>query len=481
MNRPNGHVKSPMRNILVATADNQIAGVFKSNLPSEYQFGTCQTLDDALKTMDRQHVDFVFIDLHLLPAKTTQEDFLQSLKPFFNTKIQSAKTVVLVPRDMMRSAVKIMQAGAADYLAYPFDPVEIKIVLQNLEKTLLQQSELNYLRNSFWKQESLEIIQTHNPVMQEVFEKVRAVAPTKATVILYGETGTGKTLLAKLIHRHSNRAAAQFISVHCGAIPDTLLESELFGHEKGAFTGAVRKKLGKFEIASEGTIFLDEIGSITPSAQIKLLQVLQDGTFSRVGSEMNLQTNARVIAATNADLKQMTDDGTFRRDLYYRLNVLPIEIPPLRERTEDIPLLVNLFLAKLNKTIYKDIQAVHPLVIEAFQRYDWPGNIRELENLMERAYILESTNTLRPERFPPEIFPAKSTGNVVSMDATLPIAESRRLVIENFERRYLMTLFARNQGKISQSAAQAGITTRQLNKLMQKYGIRKEQFKKPVA
>lgn len=470
-----------MRNILVATTDHQIADLFKSSLPADYQFGSCQTLEEALKTMDRQHVDFVFIDLQMLPAKASQEDFLQYLKPFFNMKQQSAKTVVLVPRDMMRSAVKIIQAGAADYLAYPFDPIEIKIVLQNLEKTLLQQSELNYLRNSFWKQESLDIIQTRNPLMQDVFEKVRAVAPTKATVILYGETGTGKTLMAKLIHRHSNRAAAQFISVHCGAIPDTLLESELFGHEKGAFTGAVRKKLGKFEIASKGTIFLDEIGSISPSAQIKMLQVLQGGTFSRVGSEMNLQTNTRVIAATNANLKQMTEEGTFRRDLYYRLNVLPIEMPPLRERTEDIALLVNLFLEKLNKTVFKDIHAVHPLVIEAFQRYAWPGNIRELENLMERAYILEATSMLMPERFPPEIFPTKSSGSVVSMDASLPIAESRRLVIENFERRYLTTLFSRNHGKISQSAAEAGITTRQLNKLMQKYGIRKEQFKKPIS
>jgi DNA-binding NtrC family response regulator len=466
-----------MKKILVATTDHQIAVLFKNSLPADYQFESCQTLDDVLKITDRQHTDFVFIDLHLLPAKTTQEAFLETLMPFFKHN----KTVVLVPREMMQSAVKIIQAGASDYLTCPFDPVEIRIVLQNLEKNVLQQSELNYLRNSFWKQDSLDIIQTHNPIMQEVFEKVRAVAPTKATVILYGETGTGKTMVAKLIHRHSNRSSAQFISVHCGAIPDTLLESELFGHEKGAFTGAVRKKLGKFEVASEGSIFLDEIGSITPSAQIKMLQVLQDGTFSRVGSELNLQTNARVIAATNADLKQMTTDGSFRRDLYYRLNVLPIELPPLRERTEDIPLLVNLFLEKLNKTVCKDIHTVHPLVAEAFQRYEWPGNIRELENLMERAYILETSQTLMPERFPPEIFPAKSSGGLVSMDASLPIAESRRLVIENFERRYLMTLFARNQGKISQSATQAGITTRQLNKLMQKYGIRKEQFKKPVS
>jgi transcriptional regulator with GAF, ATPase, and Fis domain len=292
-----------------------------------------------------------------------------------------------------------------------------------------------------------------------------------------GETGTGKGLLAKLIHRHSNRGDAQFISVHCGAIPDTLLESELFGHERGAFTGASRRKLGKFEIASSGSIFLDEIGTITPSAQIKLLQVLQDGTYSRVGGESVLKTNARVISASNTDLNKMTLEGLFRKDLYYRLNVFPIEIPPLRDRIEDIPLLTGFFLRKLNQEFQKGILGIHPQVIQAFHQYAWPGNIRELENLMERAYILELSDQLTPDSFPKELFEYGERAPLFSVDDSLPLAEARRLAVDRFERQYLKSLMARNHGKINRSAQEAGITTRQLHKLMVRYGLRKEDFK----
>ncbi len=283
--------------------------------------------------------------------------------------------------------------------------------------------------------------------------------------------------MANLIHRHSNRRDAQFISVHCGAIPDTLLESELFGHEKGSFTGAVRRKLGKFEIAHGGTIFLDEIGTITPSAQIKLLQVLQDGAFQRVGGEETIEANVRVIAATNADLKKMCDDGQFRKDLYYRLNVFPIELPPLRGRVEDVPYFVEEFLKIMNRLNTKEIHDTHPRVIEAFKNYSWPGNIRELENLMERAYILESSSVLTPESFPGELFESETLSATVSVDAGLSIAEVRRKGIEDIERNYLKEQLAQNRGKIQGTAKAAGITTRQLHKLMKKHGIRKEEFK----
>jgi transcriptional regulator with GAF, ATPase, and Fis domain len=314
--------------------------------------------------------------------------------------------------------------------------------------------------------------------MQAVFEKIRSVAPTKSTVLLMGETGTGKGVMARLIHHHSNRQDSQFISVHCGAIPDTLLESELFGHEKGAFTGAVRRKLGKFEIAHGGTIFLDEIGTLTPSAQIKLLQVLQDGTFQRVGGESTIQVNVRVIAATNIDLKKMCDEGLFRKDLYYRLNVFPIEIPPLRERTEDIPHLARCFLTELNRYEPKEILDVHPRVMSAFSSYSWPGNIRELENLIERAYIMETSCELTSGSFPGEIFESETGGAPAAPEkALLTLADFRRREVELIERRYLWDLLEGHKGRIKQSAQAAGITTRQLNKLMTKYGIRKEKFK----
>jgi transcriptional regulator with PAS, ATPase and Fis domain len=313
--------------------------------------------------------------------------------------------------------------------------------------------------------------------MREVFKNIRAVASTKAAVLLIGETGTGKGLMARMVHMHSNRCDDPFISVHCGAIPDTLLESELFGHEKGAFTGAVRKKLGKFEMARNGTIFLDEIGTITPPAQIKLLQVLQDGTFSRVGGEETLQTDARVISATNADLAGMAERGEFRKDLYYRLNIFPVEIPPLRERAEDIPRIVEVFLKKLKQRHEKNIHSIHPHVLGAFKNYPWPGNIRELENLMERACILETTNVLTPESFPAGLFDSGAAKAEIPIEAHLSLAEARRHAVDDFERQYLKELFARTKGRVNRAAEDAGISSRQLNKLMVKYGIQKEAYK----
>jgi transcriptional regulator with GAF, ATPase, and Fis domain len=282
--------------------------------------------------------------------------------------------------------------------------------------------------------------------------------------------------MAQLSHKHSNRRDRQFISVHCGAIPDTLLESELFGHEKGAFTGATRRKLGKFEIARDGTIFLDEIATISAAAQVKLLKVLQERTYERVGGEQTLETQARIIAATNMDLKQMTEAGTFRKDLFYRLNVFPIEIPPLRDRKEDLPLLAELFVQRLNQFYNKEITGVHAAVLRAFEAYDWPGNIRELENLIERAYILETSTLLTPDSFPGELFSTAPVAQV-PMDASHTLAEVRRRGIEHIERQYLKELLTAKKGRIKDSAAHAGITTRQLHKLLTRYHIHKEDYK----
>jgi DNA-binding NtrC family response regulator len=338
-------------------------------------------------------------------------------------------------------------------------------------------SERDYSKDQFWQPSSLAVIQTKSSTMQTVFAKIRSVAPTRSTVLLTGETGTGKGVLANLIHQHSNRRDAKFVSVHCGAIPDTLLESELFGHEKGAFTGADRRKLGKFEISKGGTIFLDEIGTITPAAQIKLLQVLQDGTFQRVGGEATHNADVRVIAASNMDLEEMCDNGHFRKDLYFRLNVFPVEIPPLRERREDIPHIVEVIIGRLNKFHLKEIRDIHPDVMEGFLNYRWPGNIRELENLMERAYILESSSTLTPESFPLELLTLDAPSAQMELDSSFTLAEVRRRALEEVEKRYLKELLASQKGKIRESAEVAGITTRQLHKLLTKYAIKKEDFK----
>ena len=260
---------------------------------------------------------------------------------------------------------------------------------------------------------------------------------------------------------------------NCGAIPDSLLESELFGHEKGAFTGADRRKLGKFEIAQKGTLFLDEIGTMTPSAQIKLLQVLQEKTFQRVGGEVSIEADVRVIVATNADLKQMRDNGLFRKDLYYRLNVFPIEIPPLRERIEDLPHISDFILQKLNRMHAKDVHDIDPRVMHAFEKYSWPGNIRELENILERAYLIERSSVLMPESFPAELFIASSSRLAPMLDIALSLAEMRRRTTEA----YLRNLLVHYRGRIQKTADAAGISTRQLHKLMNAYGLKKETFK----
>ncbi len=432
--------------------------------------------NEALEILRRKRYDFVFIDLNILLQSTPSNDYTQVLQPL-KQLWPTIEIIVMASSDMIREVVKVVKAGASDYLTYPLDPDEVQLVTEAISESIIQQSELDYLREQFWRSDSLEMVHTHNGTVKEVYKKIHRVAPTKTTVLLIGETGTGKGVLAKLIHRHSNRENAQFISVHCGAVPETLLESELFGHEKGAFTGAFKKKLGKFEIARNGTLFLDEIGTITPSAQVKLLQVLQDGTFNCVGSEKNIATNARIITATNSNLKKMTEDGDFRKDLYYRLNVFPLEIPPLRERKEDIPLLIQFFLKKLSKDLQKDIHDVHPQVREALEKYSWPGNIRELENLLERAYILETSEVLTPESFPVELFEHETSSAVLPLGTDGSLSEARRKAIERFEKRYLKELISRNSGKINQSAQEAGVSTRQLHKLMLKYGIRKEDFK----
>jgi DNA-binding NtrC family response regulator len=467
-----------MKSILVTTAEQQTVQTIRSCYPSDHRVISASTKQQALDLLSKKSFDLIFIELDILLSDVPDEGYKEGLKPFWQIN-PTIEIIVMAPHRNIRKAVKAVKAGASDYLPYPIDPAEVKHVASGITESIIKRSELNYLRDQFWQVDSLELVQTKSPNMKKVFDKIRSVSPTKSTVLLAGDTGTGKSVLAKLIHQHSNRRDAQFISVHCGAIPDTLVESEMFGHEKGAFTGAIKRKLGKFEIANGGTIFLDEIGTITPPAQIKLLQVLQDGTFQRVGGEETLKTDVRVIAATNADLKRMCDEGQFRKDLYYRLNVFPIEIPSLSQRIEDIPLFIETFLRNLNNFSLKKIHSTHPHVLEAFRQYSWPGNIRELENLIERAYILETSGQLTPESFPNELFESQSTSVFISSGDNLTLTQARQRGVVEIERNYLKDILARHKGKIGESAKAAGISTRQLNKLMNKYGIRKEEFKSP--
>jgi DNA-binding NtrC family response regulator len=465
-----------MRDILVVLDNKEAFHALHTCFRQGHRVDKASTQDAAMEMLRKKRYDFVFIDVEILRESVPGNGYKAALQLFWHV-YPTIEIIVMSSQEMIREAVMAVKAGASNYLTYPINPEEAKYITESVHESIMAQSELDYLRDQFWQSDSLEFVQTESTAMKKVLDKVRSVATTKSTVLLVGETGTGKGELAKLIHRHSNRRDAQFIGVHCGAIPDTLLESELFGHEKGAFTGAVRRKLGKFEIANGGTIFLDEVGTVTPSAQIKLLQVLQDRTFQRVGGEATIEVDVRIIAASNMDLKKMCDEGQFRKDLYYRLNVFPIEVPPLRERIEDVPHLVEVFLENMNRFNTKEIHDIDSQVIEAFMRYSWPGNIRELENLMERAYILESSLVLTPESFPSELFGSELYSASMPANPLLTLAETRNRGVENIERSYLKQLLSHNKGKIKDSANDAGITTRQLHKLMKKYDLRKEEFK----
>lgn len=461
--------------ILVTATNDDALHTIRTAFSDHFVIDHSSDLTDSLTQSTSKRYEYIFLDVDLAnsPNNASLKDNLYSFWRLYPT----VEIIMLCQPSHVRSAVQAVKFGAGDYLTYPLTVNEVRHVIDQIGENIRLQSELDYLRDKFWNNESINLLRTNSEAMRDVFTKIRSVSQSDSTVLLTGETGTGKSIIANLIHQHSQRRDKQFISVHCGAIPDTLLESELFGHEKGAFTGAVRRKLGKFEIAHNGTIFLDEIGTISNAMQIKLLQVLQDRTFQRVGGEVTLESDVRIIAATNANLKEMVNAGEFRSDLFYRLDVFPIHIPPLRDRAGDIPLLVEQFLKKLNRFYGKNIHNVEPTVLEALRKYSWPGNIRELENIIERAYIIETSSVLTQANFPRELFNYDTPLTTHIIDTSLTLEQIRTREIERIERAYLQELLKVHQGKVNSSADAAGIGPRQLHKLLTKYGIKKEEYK----
>ena len=322
---------------------------------------------------------------------------------------QNARTpiVVMTAFGTVETAVEAMKAGAADFLLKPFSLDHLMTVIRKaLEMRALQDENLS-LRQELGRRYEFDNIVGHSPAMQEIFATVERVAPTRATVLLAGESGVGKDLIARAIHYHSPRRDRPFVKINCTAIPENLMESELFGYEKGAFTGANTTKPGKFEQADTGTAFLDEIGDVPASIQVKLLRVLQEREFERLGSNKTRHIDVRIVAATNQDLRAALEQGTFREDLYYRLNVVPINIPPLRERREDIPFLAEHFVAKLARASGSRVESISEAAIERLMGYHWPGNVRELENVIERSIVLCPGCAPGGRRHPPRHFAAR--------------------------------------------------------------------------
>src|SRR3954464_3291272 len=343
---------------------------------------SAEDAETGLKLLQQNAIDLVVTDLKL-PGMNGLE-FLQTIK----RQNAALPVVVMTAFGSVETAVEAMKAGASDYVLKPFSLAEMRIVIHKELDVRNLREENRTLREALGKRYSHPNIVARSPKMQEVLSTVERVAPTNATVLLGGESGVGKDLIARAIHEKSRRASGPFLKINSTAIPENLLESELFGYERGAFTGAVASKPGKFELADKGTLFLDEIGDVPPATQVKLLRVLQEREFERLGGTKTVKVDVRLIAATNKDLRAALEQGTFREDLYYRLNVVPIDIAPLREHKEDIPDLANLFLARFAPLASKTFTGIAPGAMKKLVDFHWPGNVRELENIIERATAL---------------------------------------------------------------------------------------------
>ena len=375
--------------------------------------------------------------------------------------------ILLTAYGSVETAVEAMKRGAYDFLTKPVHLDRLDILIRRALREREVESENRLLHEQLDAKFGLDQIIGQSAAMQEVFYTIRQVAPTRATVLVQGESGTGKELVAHAIHRLSPRARGPFIPVHCAALSQNLLESELFGHEKGSFTGATERRPGRFELADGGTLFLDEVGEIDPSVQVKILRVLEEQVFERVGGQESLQVDVRLVAATNKDLKQMVAEGRFREDLYYRLYVVVIHLPPLRDRVSDIPLLAQHFIRSLAAQNNKDVEGLTPEAMDVLTSYGWPGNVRELRNVLERMVVLSRGNKLSVRDIPAAI-----RDHTPRRPAHLP--GTSELSLQEAEKQMIIRALRASDGNRTKAAAQLGISRRTLHRKLNEYGLREE-------
>ncbi len=425
-------------------------------------------------------------DLVLMDVKMPELDGLSALTKIKENDPQTF-VVLMTAHANLQDAIQAIKEGAYDYLEKPVDPLKLIEIVKKSNDARNMVSDLA-LSNPIFDDDIDSEFVGKSQKMKEVFGLIYKLCKVDTTVLIRGENGTGKELVARAIHYNSPRKSGSFVAINCGAIPESLMESELFGHEKGAFTGATERKIGKFQLANNGTLFLDEIGELKPDMQVKLLRVLQEKVFTPIGGNREIKTNARIIAATNRNLEKMIEENKFREDLFYRLNVLPIFLPPLRERTDDIQFLAQHFIKKVSKQhVDSPINSISATAIEAMKNYNWPGNIRELENIIERAFFYETTNEISVTSLPDSIKRKPSNENLKFNSVTMNggnysiNAPQSALNFDNFreqsEKEFIISALKVNKGKINQTVAQANIPKNTLLRKIKKYGINTDDFK----
>jgi DNA-binding NtrC family response regulator len=452
-----------MPTILIVEDEAKMRRLLELNLGDDgFTTLAAEDAESGLKLLRENHVDLVITDLKL-PGMNGLE-FLHAVKRFNS----ALPVVVMTAFGSVETAVEAMKAGASDYVLKPFSLGEMRMVVRKELDVRDLREENRSLREALGKRYSHPNVVARSAKMQEVLATVDRVAPTNSTVLLGGESGVGKDLVAHAIHEKSRRRAGPFIKINSTAIPENLLESELFGYEKGAFTGAGTSKPGKFELADKGTLFLDEIGDVPPSTQVKLLRVLREREFERLGGTKTIKVDVRLIAATNRDLREALEQGTFREDLYYRLNVVPIDIAPLRQRKEDIPDLVNLFISRFAGDSGKPVESITPEAMQLLLNYHWPGNVRELQNIIERACALAKGTVLDVADIHLDQRPLKATNGAAGF---LPDG----MTLEKWEDEMIREALRRANGNKSQAARLLGLSRNALRYRLSKIGIADEE------
>ncbi len=410
--------------LLVDDDKNALDGLVKILTHDGYPVFGVLSGYEALSLLSKKNFDIIVTDMKLPGIGGL------SLIHEIRKKEESVAIVVITAYSSVKTAVEAIKCGADDYLTKPINIEELKLVLEKIwerQQLIAQNRMLKEKLKDKYKSSGLV---GNTPQMKQIFHMIADVAPSTASILILGETGTGKELVANALHCQSDRACMPFVALHCAALSEGVLESELFGHEKGAFTGAVQSRKGRFEMADGGTLFLDEVGEMSLKVQVKLLRVLEKGEFERVGGEKTLKVDVRLITATNRNLEKEVSEGRFREDLFYRLNVITIHLPPLRERKDDIPILSNFFVIKYTKKYKKEIKGFAPEAMEALCAYHWPGNVRELENVVERAIVLCKKNTISVEHLPRNVVPDKDDMSVIKIPVGISLKEAEKEIIQ---------------------------------------------------